>query len=79
MTAKQLILELHKLPEDMQVFHVWDGMPRTKIEFVWLSRDETKIITSDCSESVYDDKDRPNFVLAGTKYWRTPGAREIDV
>jgi hypothetical protein len=52
MTAKQLIEELQKMPPDAEVWHVWDGQPRSTIEYVWLDN-EGDIITADEGERCY--------------------------
>lgn len=49
MTVKQLIKELEKMPPDAHVFHIWDGEPRTEINFVWLCK-VGQVMTADYSE-----------------------------
>lgn len=73
MKVKDLITELEKMPQDAEVFHLWDGAARTIIEVVYLSKNGT-VITSDFGEVCYPTCDRP--IEAPTeqedKYWETP-------
>lgn len=52
MTAKQLIEELQKMPPDAEVWHVWDGQPRSTIEHVWVD-EYGEVITADVKELCY--------------------------
>lgn len=54
MTAKQLIEELQKMPPDAEVWHVWDGVPRTVIEHVWQD-EHGEIMTADALERIYSN------------------------
>jgi hypothetical protein len=73
MNAIELIEALSRMPPHANVKHVWDGVSRTEIHHVWLSRDG-EVMTADAEEVVYDTGDRP--VDAPTMeedlYWKTP-------
>lgn len=73
MKASDVIKELQKMPPDAEVWHIWDGVARTKIEFVWLCSDG-KIATSDYNMSVAHDQDRPDWAPKRNDnyYWYTP-------
>jgi hypothetical protein len=72
MNVIELIEALSRMPPRANVKHVWDGVARTEIRHVWLSRDG-EVMTADAEEVVYDTGDRP--VDAPTMeedlYWRT--------
>jgi hypothetical protein len=72
MTVKELIAELNKMPQDMKVFHLWDGEPRTAINLVWEARGGF-VMTSDFGESCYSDKARPKDAPTEEedRYWET--------
>ena len=76
MKVSQLITELHKMPPDAEVLHLWDGALRTYIEFVWLTR--TGVVgTGDTRQVCYDTDDRPMNAPTEqeNKYWHTPSDR----
>lgn len=58
MTVRNLIENLHKMPQDAMVWHLWDGALYTEIEIVYLSK-AGDVVTSDFGMVCYDDKDRP--------------------
>lgn len=58
MTAAQLIAELQKMPQDAEVWHLWDGCLRSPIDAVWLSRGGV-IGTGAFGEYCSNDRDRP--------------------
>lgn len=58
MKVKELIKKLETMPQDAEVFHLWDGEPRTKIVHVWLSKNGN-VITSDSGEVCYSTESRP--------------------
>lgn len=79
MKVKELIEVLKQMPEDAEVCHIWDGEPRTSIEFVWLAREKTEddkqlVVTSDYDQTCYSEDVRP--IGAPTerqdRYWSTP-------
>ena len=73
MKVKELIELLKELPQESEVYHLWDGEPRTAIEVLWVSRTGS-VITADFGEVCYDGDVRP--VSAPTKKecacWRVP-------
>lgn len=72
MKVHELIIALQSMPEDAEVWHLWDGAARTTINVVWVACDG-KVITSDYGMCVNDTHTRP--VGAPTRaeelYWRT--------
>lgn len=72
MTVAEIIGELRKMPQDLDVLHVWDGAPRTAIKHVWLARDKSAVITADDSEVVYSAEYRPESAPGEEeRYWYT--------
>jgi hypothetical protein len=73
MTVKALIEALQDMPQDVQVFHLWDGEPRTCIEHVWLAR-AGYVMTADHAEVCYSDDPRPASAPTCKEmpYWETP-------
>ena len=73
MRVSELIYALKKMPQDAEVEHLWDGEPRTAINFVYLSKDG-RVITADYNQDCYSTAGRP--VDAPTRdeqtYWSTP-------
>jgi hypothetical protein len=73
MTVKELIIELQKMPQDAEVYHLWDGEPRTAINVVY----EAKIgmvMTSDYEMVCYSTDSRPIDAPTSEEhtYWETP-------
>ena len=79
MKVKDLIEKLKEMPEDAEVFHLWDGAARTIINHVWLSR-SGNVITADSGEVCYQTETRP--IDAPTeredRYWSTPQDEDAD-
>jgi len=73
MTVKDLIFELQKMPMDKEVYHIWDGVPRGIINFVYLSKDGD-VMTADYNTFVYSDGARPPHAPdeKTCKYWKLP-------
>ena len=63
MKVYQLISRLKEMPQDADVWHIWDGDARTEVECVWVGRNG-RVMTADIDESVYSLEDRPKD-LAG--------------
>lgn len=82
MKVNELIEVLKKMPQDAEVLHLWDGEPRTGIQFVWLAREEEDgkklVITSDYDEVCYKEKNRPIGAptVKQDRYWHTPTEEE---
>jgi len=57
MTVKELIECLEQMPSEKKVFHIWDGEPRSEIQFIWET--ESGIMTADSDEIVYTESFRP--------------------
>ena len=77
MKVSQLIVELHKMPADAEVWHLWDGALRTCIEFVWLTR--TGVVgTGDAHDVCYHTDDRPIDAPTAQEeqYWYTPNSQK---
>ena len=72
MRAKELIVELNKMPPDAKVGYVYDGAIRGDIAHVWLARSGV-VAMADVEDVVYCTEDRPKD--APTKeedrYWQT--------
>lgn len=73
MNVRDLIKALSAMPEDAEVWHLWDGECRTAIEHVWLARDGT-VVTSDYSEVCYSTESRPTSAPTSEEnyYWKSP-------
>ena len=73
MNAGELIKALQSLPQDAEVFHVWDGEPRTGINHVWLSRGG-EVMTADYGMPCYSDEHRPLDAPTEEeeRHWETP-------
>lgn len=73
MKVSEIIIELQKMPQDAEVWHVWDGSPRTRISHIWLSRGGS-VVTADEGMPVYSESDRPESAptFALNPYWETP-------
>lgn len=72
MKVKELIEKLKEMPQDTEVWHLWDGSARTKIEHIWEARGG-KVITADRGEVCYYDEYRPKDAPLKKEdpYWRT--------
>ena len=70
MKVKELISQLLTMPLDAHVYHIWDGEPRTEINFIWVSK-RGDVMTADYSENVYSDLSRP-ITADKNKDWSTP-------
>jgi hypothetical protein len=70
MKVKDLIRQLAILPQDADVFCIWDGGPRSSPEVVWLTKDGRAML-ADFEEPVHDQNDRPPNIEEA-RYWRTP-------
>ena len=72
MIVKDLIKKLKELPQDAEVFHLWDGEPRTAINVIYETK-SGKVMTSDYDQYCYSSdarpKDAPNSEQ--DKYWKT--------
>lgn len=77
MKAEQLIEALKDMPQDAEVWHLWDGEARTMIEHVWLSKDG-KVITADSGEVCYSTDARPIDAPTALQspYWKTQDEEE---
>lgn len=73
MQVKELIEKLKTMPQDAEVKHLWDGDPRTTINFVWLSKGGV-VITADYDEVCYSGINRPRGAPSSGEdlYWSTP-------
>lgn len=76
MKVRELIDALAGMPPDADVYHLWDGDPRTEIVHVWLARNGTAVVTADRGETCYDEAFRPASVPPEPAQWRTPGHGE---
>lgn len=75
MNAAQLIKALSTLPQDLPVYHVWDGEALTQIRHVWVSADNTKIVTADNGEVVYSEETAPANMV-GKNLWIAPDTEQ---
>lgn len=58
MTIKQLIEILKTMPQDKELWHIWDGAPRSKIDHVYISKGGN-VMSIEVGEAIYSDDDRP--------------------
>ena len=72
MTARELIEELKKLPQDARVFHLWDGEPRTAINVVYESKSGNSV-TADYEHMCYSSSARPKDAPTSEEdnFWKT--------
>ncbi len=70
MKVKHLIEQLEKMPQDAEVFHLWDGEPRTSINIVYECK-SGQVITSDFDEICYSPNARPKNMNIEGDSWRT--------
>lgn len=61
MTASQLIAELKNLPQNAEVFHLYDGFICDEVERIWCT-DDGRIITANSVQSIYEDQDQPSKI-----------------
>jgi hypothetical protein len=73
MSVEQVIEKLKELPPQAEVFHLWDGEPRTAINIVYEAADGT-VITADYDQPCYLPIKRPKDgpCLYDSTYWNTP-------
>ena len=72
MTVEQLIIELKKMPnQKARVYHLWDGEPRTEINYIYHSR-SGDVVTSDFSENCYSIENTPENADIIGLCWKTP-------
>jgi hypothetical protein len=71
--VSKLVELLKTMPQDAEVWHVWDGAARTKIELVWLAN-SGNVITADFDESVYSEESWPIGTAPerGWRFYHTP-------
>jgi hypothetical protein len=70
MKVKQLIELLQTMPPDADVWHLWDGEPRTEIQMAWVTRDGA-VITADYDAVCYSPENRP-IDAPDDRYFSTP-------
>jgi len=72
MTVSDLIQALKKMPKDAEVWHLWDGAARTRIEHVWFARGGY-VVTADFAEPCHNDADRPAWAPTTheEKHWES--------
>jgi len=58
MMVKQLINALIRLPQDVKVSYMYDGIGTINVEHVWISRAGEAVICGE-GEPVYDSENRP--------------------
>jgi hypothetical protein len=58
MKVKDLIEQLQKMPQDAEVYHLWDGEPRTRVNVVYVSK-SGHVITADFSQDSDSTESRP--------------------
>lgn len=51
MKVRHLKTILNVMPDDAEVFQHWDGKPRSRIEWVWVTKDG-RVIVSDAEELI---------------------------
>lgn len=73
MKVKELIEILKKMPMEAEIYHLWDGEPRTKINVVYESR-IGNVITSDFGEYCYGEENKP---VGADDEWRIPEKPKI--
>jgi len=59
MKVKDIIKFLNTVDQEKEVWHVWDGEPRSKIEAMWVARNGN-IISGPIGEPVYSEESRPD-------------------
>ena len=58
MTAKELIEYLKQMPQDTNVYYLYDGEPRTDIDVCYLAKNG-KVVLSDYGQIVHTEDCRP--------------------
>lgn len=60
------------MPQDAQVYHIWDGEPRTRINVVYVSKGGD-VMTADFSQDCDSTKSRPINApsVEEQTYWQT--------
>lgn len=60
------------MPQNANVFHLWDGELRTEINIVYESKDE-KVVTADYEHVCYSTESRPKNAptYEENRYWKT--------
>lgn len=58
MTVKKMLQILNKMPQDFEIWHVWDGAARGTVDSVWQTPDN-RVIVSHSEEPIYYSEDRP--------------------
>ena len=73
MKVSQLINELAKLNPNAEVYCLWDGRPRTRIDVIYESVNGS-VIVSDYSQPCYEDEALPKGVDVNNieLVWKTP-------
>nr|BDD48126.1 hypothetical protein 42 [Balneolaceae bacterium] len=73
MKTKELIEKLKEMPQDAEVYHLWDGELRTGINVVYESKGGD-VVTADNDMVCYTDSSRPVGAPseAENRYWKTP-------
>lgn len=75
MTVAELIKNLQTFPQDKQVQYVWDGDPRSIVDFVWLARNKEIVVLSGEGEYVSEDF-APDGAVLRDNSWDVPLIRE---
>lgn len=58
MKVKDIIKFLSTVDQEKEVWFMWDGQPRSKIEAIWTARNGN-IISGPLDECVYSEESRP--------------------
>jgi len=74
MKVKELIERLKKMPQEKEVWHLWDGEPRTVINIVYESKNGN-VVTADNNMICYSNCARPKNAPTEEedRHWRTDG------
>lgn len=77
MTVSELIRKLEHMPQEAEVYSMYDGAASNDVDFVWRSR-SGDVVLSPCNQMVYDTDDRP--ITAPTQeedeFWSTPKSKD---
>jgi len=73
MKVNELIVRLTQMDQEADVYHLWDGEPRTIIEHVYMSKTGL-CVTADFSMVAYSNEGRPVGAPSSEEdhYWETP-------